>query len=125
MVDTILRLLEIVVIFLPLTGIFAQLSFRLIDSLEIDDRETDVLLIQLVLLAAAMLLTLLGVVLAAGLMVRADDLFVGLTGGFLYIAFLLLGAAIAAVFALAHPRIPVVGQQQTLSEQGNKTDTEE
>jgi hypothetical protein len=41
------------------------------------------------------------------------------------ITFLLLGAAIAAVFALAHPRIPVVGQQQTLSEQGNKTDTEE
>lgn len=121
MSETLFRLLEVIGILLPLTGIFIQLSFRLSDSDEsVAESTTEPTLhfIRMVLLSAGLVLGLAGVATTVALALVLDRLASVVVVLLLYLAFLLLTTALAALWARAHPGKDVPTQQQTLSDQG-------
>jgi Ni,Fe-hydrogenase I cytochrome b subunit len=121
MSETLFRLLEVIGILLPLTGIFIQVSFRLPDSDEsAADSTTEPTLnfIRVILLSAGLALGLAGVVTTMALALVVERLASAFVVLLLYLAFLLLTIALAVLWAWANPEMNVQTQQQTLSDQG-------
>ena len=121
MSETLFRLLEVIGILLPLTGIFIQVSFRLPESDEsVTDSTTEPTLnfIRVVLLSAGLVLGLAGVVTTMALALVLERLSSVIVVILLYLTFLLLTTALAALWAWSHPEMDIPTQQQTLSDQG-------
>jgi Ni,Fe-hydrogenase I cytochrome b subunit len=125
MSETLFRLLEVIGILLPLTGIFIQVSFRLPESDNVATGEDNTLqFIRMVLLTAGLVLGIAGVITTMALAIRPGGLASRLVVLLLYLAFLLLTAALATLWAWAHPEMELSTQQQTLSAQ-EPNDTDE
>jgi len=121
MSETLFRLLEVIGILLPLTGIFIQVSFRLPDGEEsVAELTTEPTLhfIRMILLSAGLVLGLAGVVTTVALVFVLERLASIVVVLLLYLAFLLLTTALAVLWAWSHPEMDIQTQQQTLSDQG-------
>jgi hypothetical protein len=123
--EELFRLLEIIAILLPLTGIFIQLSFRFTEELEGDDHDNDITLIRLLLLTAGAVLGLAGSIVSAVLSLTIPGVWVSVALGLMYISFLVVTGVLGILWAWVHPEIAVPAEQQTLSESAPNTSDEE
>jgi Ni,Fe-hydrogenase I cytochrome b subunit len=127
MSETLFRLLEVIGILLPLTGIFIQVSFRLPDSDESvaeSTTEPTFQFIRMLLLSAGLVLGLAGVVTTVALVLVLESLAGAFVVLLLYLAFVLLTAALAVLWTWAHPKMDISTQQQTLLDQGPNDEDE-
>lgn len=115
MSEQLFRLIEIIGILLPLTGIFVQLSIRVVDDL-LDVEPETMETLQSTLLAAALTLGIAGSVAAALLAVRLDDGMAQLVALVLYVSFMLITAAVATMWTWVHPGFPLPLSQQRLQD---------
>lgn len=124
MAEYLFRLLEIIGILLPLTGIFVQVSARVVDEHMEDHGQSDLNLLRATLLASAVVLGATGIIAAAVLSLRLSGWAETVVAGGLYIAFLLLTIGIATMWAWIHPGIPLPAGQQTLQGSTDKDENE-
>lgn len=125
MSETLFRLLEIIGILLPLTGIFIQLSFRFTEEFEGADQNNDIALIRVLLLTAGMVLGIAGIIVSAVLSLTLPGVWVSVALTLLYVAFLVLTSVLGILWAWVHPEFSVPGEQQTLSESNPNASDEE
>jgi hypothetical protein len=125
MTESLFRILEIISILLPLTGIFIQVSFRLDAETERVDEPDHIDHFRVTLTSAGMALGLAGVLTTAVLSMSVSGWGARIAIVFLYFAFLLFTAALAVLWLWAHPSVSLSAEQQTLSEStDNDADTE-
>ena len=125
MTESLFRILEIVGILLPLTGIFIQVSFRLDDEVVEDTEGNQIELFRFLLVSAGLSLGIVGTLVAGVLAVLLAGFWARLTLAILYIAFLFITIGIGLLWVWAHPTVSLSTDQQTLSEStDNDSDTE-
>lgn len=108
-------MIEIIGILLPLTGIFVQLTTRVVDDL-LEDEPENIAILHSTLLSAALALGIAGTVATGVQSILLAGFWPSTVTGLLYVAFLLVTAAIAILWAWVHPGIPLPAGQQTLQE---------
>lgn len=125
MSESLFRLLEIIAILLPLTGIFIQLTFQMTDELTAEGEESNepVLTLRLALLTAGLSLGIAGVVGSWALYLLTDGYMTRVAILGIYVAFLLFSSVFGALWLFVHPKISVWTTQQDLSDASeNNTD---
>lgn len=106
MSEQLFRLIEIIGILLPLTGIFVQLTTRIANDL-LDGEPENIEILHSTLISAALVLGIAGTFATAVQSVLLDGFWASMVMGALYVAFLLITVAIAILWAWVHPSIPL------------------
>lgn len=120
MSETAFRLLEVIAILLPLTGIFLQMSTRVLDEISSGFDETDVRTIQSLLLVAGVILATTAMLVSITLSLSDQLLRYRAVYLLMYVAFLCMTIALGFVSVAVHPNISVTGRQQDLTESTEK-----